>query len=75
MNSFVHLRCCIADSEAAKKLKCIVLNDQLLKDVARLSSNYQTSSLESFHSLLNQFAPKKLPYSFKGMLDGWMVGV
>ncbi|KAL1481656.1 hypothetical protein MTO96_034315 [Rhipicephalus appendiculatus] len=45
---------------AYQKLKAVVLNARLLKDIAQLSSETQTSSLESFHALLIRFAPKSV---------------
>ncbi|XP_034004897.1 uncharacterized protein LOC117497111 isoform X4 [Trematomus bernacchii] len=41
---------------------------RVLKDVKKLSHHYQTSSLQSFHSLILRFAPKKVVFPFMGML-------
>lgn len=41
----------------------IVLNPRLLKDIEQLSTAAQTSCLESFHSLIIQFAPKSTAYT------------
>ena len=57
-------------SKAYEKLSDVVLNNRLMKDVAKLSPHHQTSSLESYHSVLsavNYFAPKLLAFSHTGM--------
>ncbi|CAL4089388.1 unnamed protein product, partial [Meganyctiphanes norvegica] len=43
-------------------------NKRLLNDVKKLSPGNQTSNIEAFHSLINQFAPKRLHFSYIGML-------
>ena len=58
----------IIDTKASTKISCLLTNPRLLKDIARLSPKYQTSSLESFHSVLIHFAPKSVAFSFNGML-------
>ena len=55
-------------SEVHQEFEKLALNERHLRDVAMLSSNYQTANLEAFHSLLLQFTPKSLVYSYKGML-------
>ncbi|XP_039644212.1 uncharacterized protein LOC120551100 [Perca fluviatilis] len=40
----------------------------VLKDIAKLSPHYQTSSLEAFHSVILRFAPKNVVYPYLGML-------
>ncbi|XP_078124388.1 uncharacterized protein LOC144529259 [Sander vitreus] len=39
-----------------------------MKDVAKLSPHYQTSSLEAFHAIILRFAPKNVVFPFIGML-------
>ncbi|XP_065308172.2 uncharacterized protein [Dermacentor albipictus] len=39
----------------------------LLKDIRQLSPDMQTYSLESFHSVLNGYAPKSIAYTYQGM--------
>ena len=55
-------------TKACEKLTDIVVRKQLLADIAKLSPDYQTSSVEGFHSLILKFAPKNLIFSFKSML-------
>uniref|UniRef100_A0A8C6WSC0 Uncharacterized protein n=1 Tax=Neogobius melanostomus TaxID=47308 RepID=A0A8C6WSC0_9GOBI len=52
---------------SAMEMERIVCNPRLLKDICQLSSSYQTSTIEAFHSLLNHFAPKMISFSFNGM--------
>ncbi|KAK7945009.1 hypothetical protein WMY93_000737 [Mugilogobius chulae] len=51
-----------------EKLCAMLLSPRFLKDVAKMSPEYHTSSLESFHSLILRFAPKNVVFSFPGML-------
>lgn len=55
-------------SVALKKVKKMILNKRILEDVYKLSSNHQSSALESFHNLILHFAPKKINFPFTGML-------
>ncbi|XP_049520769.1 uncharacterized protein LOC125944391 [Dermacentor silvarum] len=55
-------------TDAFDKLRGIVENNRLLLDIKQVSPSFQTSSLESFHSVLNRFAPKSFTFSFHGML-------
>ncbi|XP_065066719.1 uncharacterized protein LOC135692501 [Rhopilema esculentum] len=48
------------------RLKTIILNHQVIEDVRKLSSDAQTSCLEAFHSLLNQWHPKMTHFSWLG---------
>ncbi|KAH7940941.1 hypothetical protein HPB49_008312 [Dermacentor silvarum] len=50
-------------SAVYKNLCGMVLNIRLIKDIAQLSADAQTSCLESFHSLMIRFAPKSVAYS------------
>ncbi|KAH7954948.1 hypothetical protein HPB49_023108 [Dermacentor silvarum] len=56
-------------SPAFLRLKTIVDNVRLLKDIRRLSPEVQTFSLESFHSMLNRFAPKSNAFSADRMQE------
>ncbi|XP_052767644.1 uncharacterized protein LOC128208215 isoform X2 [Mya arenaria] len=55
-------------SKAAAKMEDILLNKRLCKDIKKLSAGFQTSTLESFHSVINHFAPKMTAYSFHGQM-------
>ncbi|XP_026128189.1 uncharacterized protein LOC113108962 isoform X2 [Carassius auratus] len=57
-----------ADSQVFNKLEKLLTNKRMLKDVAKLSPHHQTSSLESFHSVILRFAPKNVVFTFIGML-------
>ena len=47
---------------------CSSLTDKrLVKGIKQASPMEQTSCLEGFHSVLNQFSPKMIGYSYKGM--------
>ncbi|KAK7884024.1 hypothetical protein WMY93_027147 [Mugilogobius chulae] len=53
---------------ALYKVEKLLVNKRVLGDVEKLSSDYQTSSLEAFHSVVIRFAPKSVVYPFVGML-------
>jgi Transposase len=55
------------NTKACEKVANILLNKKLLSDVKKLSPLQQTSSVEAFHSLVIQFAPKSVALSFRGM--------
>ena len=42
-------------------------NKSLKKGIMKASPIEQTSCLEGFHSVLNQFSPKMIGYSYRGM--------
>ena len=48
-------------------LSDVILNKNLLDDIKKLSPSKQTSSLESYHSIVNDFVPKLLGFSYVGM--------
>ncbi|KAA0702421.1 hypothetical protein E1301_Tti017039 [Triplophysa tibetana] len=50
------------------KVEKIMNNKRVLKDVEKLSHHSQTSSLETFHSVILRFAPKNVVFPFIGML-------
>ncbi|CAN8005572.1 unnamed protein product, partial [Ixodes pacificus] len=53
-------------SVAFEKLQAIVTKRYLLADLPKLSTRYQTYTVEAFHGLLNHFCPKLCQYSYKG---------
>ena len=55
------------DSEPCDALEKILLDKTLIKDIANSSALGQTSHIEGYHSLINQFAPKMYHFSFLGM--------
>jgi hypothetical protein len=55
-------------SAPATKIAQILDSTWLRKDVKMLSPCMQTSSVESFHALINQYAPKMHAFSYEGML-------
>lgn len=56
-----------ADTKSSEKLTTLLTNASLTKDIGRLCPSYQTSSLESYHSVVNHFAPKSTAFSYLGM--------
>jgi len=54
----------IIGSKACELLNDIILNKHQFK---KLSPSHQTSSLESYHSVVNHFAPKLMSFSYVGM--------
>lgn len=54
-------------SEAYEKLCDALGKDNLCKAIKKVSSDNQTSCLEGYHSVVNQFAPKMYSYSYLGM--------
>lgn len=49
------------------KLEKLLLNKRILKDVAKLSHQHQTSAFQAFHKVIRRFAPKNFVYPFIGM--------
>ncbi|XP_022098493.1 uncharacterized protein LOC110983498, partial [Acanthaster planci] len=56
-------------TEACVKVCAIIEKTSLVKDIRKMSCSQQTSSLESFHSLINQFAPKMKAFSHAGIVS------
>ena len=56
-----------------EKLCEALSNKALVRGIKQASPHAQTSCLESFHSVLNHFAPKMIAYSYVGMYKWFMV--
>nr|XP_054750015.1 uncharacterized protein LOC129255710 [Lytechinus pictus] len=52
----------------SEKFETIITSKTLIKDVKKMSNVEQTSYVESFHALINQFAPKMKAYKYHGMI-------
>ena len=48
-------------------MSAALTNKSLMNGIKKASPIGQTSCLEDFHSVLNQFSPKMIGYSFSGM--------
>uniref|UniRef100_A0A1X7TQ31 THAP-type domain-containing protein n=1 Tax=Amphimedon queenslandica TaxID=400682 RepID=A0A1X7TQ31_AMPQE len=46
------------NTKQSDQLLSVINNIRLCSDTSKLSNSYQTSCLEAFHSLINQYAPK-----------------
>ena len=55
-------------SSAYVALEEVVLNKKFLKDIEKLTEFHHTGELEVYHSLLLKYVPKRLHYSYKGMV-------
>jgi solute carrier family 8 (sodium/calcium exchanger) len=55
------------DSPAYEKLCFALTNPSLMKGIKQASAQEQTSCLEGFHSVVNQYAPKMVAYTYPGM--------
>lgn len=55
------------DSDCYELLQSHVLNDRFLKCLPQLTLFCHTGELESFHSMLLKFCPKRLSFSYVGM--------
>uniref|UniRef100_A0A6B0VFU9 Putative crack-1 is transposable element n=1 Tax=Ixodes ricinus TaxID=34613 RepID=A0A6B0VFU9_IXORI len=65
----------VPGSPAHTKLKAIANAPLFAKDVKQLSPNAQTYGLESFHNVLNGFAPKSTAFSYEGMAARTMIAI
>ena len=51
------------------------MNNALVKGIMQASPLAQTSCLEGFYSVLNQFAPKMIAYSYIGLYCRWDINL
>ncbi|KAM7304147.1 uncharacterized protein ISCGN_014047 [Ixodes scapularis] len=58
----------VVGSPAYNKLRSIISNPRLIKDIQHLSSGSETYSVESFNSVLIKFASKSWTFSPEGMM-------
>jgi hypothetical protein len=61
-----HLGISFIGTRAYDKMQGIIMKTSLLSGVKKLSPDAQTSSLEGFHSTLNQWHPKMICFSWLG---------
>ncbi|XP_067220664.1 uncharacterized protein [Chanodichthys erythropterus] len=55
-------------TKALYTVEKILTNKRMIKDIEKLSPHFQTSSWESFHSVILHFAPKNVVYPYLGLL-------
>ena len=55
-------------SPALVVLEVVVANQKLLKDLAKLTEFHHTCQLESYHSLMTKHRPKRVHFSYNGMV-------
>jgi hypothetical protein len=64
----MHTSCFFTGSDEYEKLVANLSKTSLLNGIKNASPIAQTSCLEGYHSVVNQFAPKMLAYSHTGIL-------
>jgi len=55
------------DTKVYEKVCTVLKKTALVKGIKKASPVAQTSCLEGFHSVINQYAPKMIAYSYQGM--------
>ncbi|XP_070206226.1 uncharacterized protein [Littorina saxatilis] len=50
-----------------RSLEGVIKSPYLLRDIGQLSPDVQTAHLEAYHSVINNFAPKMLHFTFPVM--------
>lgn len=63
-----HAYILLADSNVYEKVRDALTKSTLVSGIKQASPLSQTSCLEGFHSVVNQFSPKIIAYSYTGML-------
>lgn len=56
------------DSPAYEAIEAIVTDKQMLKDLDNMTEFCHTGGLENFHSMLLHYCPKRLHFSYEGMV-------
>lgn len=64
---------CFIGTVVYEKMCKTLTTDSLMKGIQQASPFEQTSCLEGFHSVLNQFAPKMIGYSYSGMYCRYII--
>ncbi|XP_064641987.1 uncharacterized protein LOC135496551 [Lineus longissimus] len=54
-------------TQASDDLVAMLTKTLLVNDISKMSAIGQTSGVESYHSVLNHFAPKMIKFSYSGM--------
>ncbi|KAK3739297.1 hypothetical protein QZH41_019550, partial [Actinostola sp. cb2023] len=67
-DSITHRKWLEEDTAVYDKMCAALTNPSLVKGIKQASPQAQTSCLEGFHSVLNQYSPKMIGYSYPGML-------
>lgn len=57
-----------AGSPAHVALEEVVTNSKLLKDIGKLTEFHHTGELESYHSLMTKYVPKRQHFCYNGMV-------
>ncbi len=55
-------------SQPHEAIKAVVMDSTLFRDIEKLTYAVHTGALETFHSLLGKYCPKRQSFSYKGML-------
>ena len=58
----------ILDSLAYQEFRKIAMKTRWLNDVRMMSTSHQTSSLESYHNVINTFCPKSTHFEYPSMI-------
>ncbi len=61
------------DTVGSIKLSELLTSDRVVKDIQNLTPDFQTSSLEAFHSLVVHFAPKHTHFGWLGQMARTML--
>ncbi len=58
----------IAGSAAHKALQEVILSKKLLQDVEHLSEFCHTGTLETYHSMMTKYLPKRVHFQYEGIM-------